>query len=44
MEEHQRNALVVGEALSKSPHVESVRHPGMASHPQVMINNFINII
>lgn len=34
MEEHQKNALVVGEFLEKHPCVESIRHPGMPSHPQ----------
>lgn len=34
MEEHQKNALVVGKFLESSPHVESVRHPGLPSHPQ----------
>jgi len=34
MEEHQRNSLAVGRWLEKHPAVESVRHPGLASHPQ----------
>ncbi|TRY79317.1 hypothetical protein TCAL_02004 [Tigriopus californicus] len=34
MEEHQKNALVVGEFLEKHPCVESIRHPGLPSHPQ----------
>ena len=34
MKEHQKNGLVVGKFLESSPHVESVRHPGLASHPQ----------
>ena len=34
MEEHQRNSLVVGRWLEKHPGIESVRHPGLPSHPQ----------
>merc|ERR1719394_706915 len=34
MEEHQRNSLAVGRWLEKHPAVLSVRHPGLASHPQ----------
>jgi len=34
MEEHQKNALVVGRWLEKNPAIESVRHPGLPSHPQ----------
>merc|ERR1712002_237169 len=34
MEEHQRNSLAVGKWLEKHPCVESVRHPGLPSHPQ----------
>jgi len=34
MEEHQKNALVVGRWLESHPCVESVRHPGLPSHPQ----------
>merc|ERR1719244_391300 len=34
MEEHQKNSLLVGRWLEKHPAVESVRHPGLPSHPQ----------
>jgi len=34
MEEHQRNSLEVGKWLEKHPAIESVRHPGLPSHPQ----------
>merc|ERR1712212_255614 len=34
MEEHQKNALIVGKWLEKHPSVISVRHPGLPSHPQ----------
>ena len=34
MEEHQKNALIVGQWLEKHPCVVSVRHPGLPSHPQ----------
>merc|ERR1719244_579540 len=34
MEEHQRNSLVVGRYLEKHSAVETVRHPGLPSHPQ----------
>jgi len=34
MEEHQRNALEVGRWLEAQQAVESVRHPGLPSHPQ----------
>jgi len=34
MKQHEKNGLVVGKFLESSPHVESVRHPGLASHPQ----------
>jgi len=34
MEEHQKNALIVGRWLEKHPGVMSVRHPGLPSHPQ----------
>merc|ERR1719410_2179765 len=34
MEEHQRNSLAVGRWLEQHPCVISVRHPGLASHPQ----------
>merc|ERR1712088_729146 len=34
MEEHQKNALIVGEWLEKHPSVISVIHPGLPSHPQ----------
>lgn len=34
MVEHEKNALAVGKFLESSPHVESVRHPGLESHPQ----------
>jgi len=34
MEEHQKNALIVGRWLEQHPGVESVRHPGLPSHPQ----------
>ena len=34
MEEHQKNALIVGRWLEKHPCVVSVRHPGLPSHPQ----------
>jgi len=34
MEEHQRNSLEVGRWLEQHPLVESVRHPGLPSHPQ----------
>ena len=34
MEEHQRNALAVGKFLEAHPAVESIRHPGLPSHPQ----------
>merc|ERR1719516_337171 len=30
----QKNALVVGRWLEKHPGIESVRHPGLPSHPQ----------
>jgi len=34
MEEHQRNSLIVGRYLENHPAIESVRHPGLPSHPQ----------
>ena len=34
MEEHQKNALIVGRWLEQHPGVEKVRHPGLPSHPQ----------
>merc|ERR1711931_32709 len=34
MEEHQKNALIVGKWLEQHPGIESVRHPGLPSHPQ----------
>ena len=34
MEEHQKNALIVGKWLEQHPGVVSVRHPGLPSHPQ----------
>lgn len=34
MEEHQKNALIVGRWLEQHPGVVSVRHPGLPSHPQ----------
>merc|ERR1711862_795789 len=34
MEEHQKNALIVGRWLEMHPGVMSVRHPGLPSHPQ----------
>merc|ERR1712013_791138 len=34
MEEHQRNSLIVGKWLEAHPGIESVRHPGLPSHPQ----------
>ena len=34
MEEHQKNALIVGKWLEQHPCIESVRHPGLPSHPQ----------
>lgn len=34
MEEHQKNSLIVGRWLEQHPGVESVRHPGLPSHPQ----------
>jgi cystathionine gamma-lyase len=34
MEEHQKNSLAVGRWLEKHPAIESVRHPGLPSHPQ----------
>ena len=34
MEEHQKNSLQVGRWLEKHPAIESVRHPGLPSHPQ----------
>jgi len=34
MEEHQKNALIVGRWLEQHPSVLSVRHPGLPSHPQ----------
>jgi len=34
MEEHQKNALIVGKWLEQHSGVESVRHPGLPSHPQ----------
>jgi len=34
MEEHQKNSLIVGRWLEKNPAIESVRHPGLPSHPQ----------
>jgi len=34
MEEHQKNALIVGRWLEKHPAILSVRHPGLPSHPQ----------
>merc|ERR1712045_115775 len=34
MEEHQKNALIVGRWLEQHPGVMSVRHPGLPSHPQ----------
>ena len=34
MEEHQKNGLKVGRFLEGHRAVESVRHPGLPSHPQ----------
>merc|ERR1712025_1507683 len=34
MEEHQKNAFIVGRWLEQHPGVEKVRHPGLPSHPQ----------
>jgi cystathionine beta-lyase/cystathionine gamma-synthase len=34
MEQHQINGLLVGKFLESHPAVESVRHPGLPSHPQ----------
>merc|ERR1712126_68706 len=34
MEEHQKNALIVGRWLEQHPGVLKVRHPGLPSHPQ----------
>jgi len=34
MEEHQKNSLTVGRWLEQHPAVETVRHPGLPSHPQ----------
>jgi methionine-gamma-lyase len=34
MERHSANALAVGGALEGAPGVETVRYPGLASHPQ----------
>ncbi|KAI0263008.1 pyridoxal phosphate-dependent transferase [Gloeopeniophorella convolvens] len=34
MKEHGRNALLVARALEKSPYVEEVIYPGLASHPR----------
>ncbi|KAI0044784.1 hypothetical protein FA95DRAFT_1597205 [Auriscalpium vulgare] len=34
MREHGRNALAVARALERSPHVEEVIYPGLASHPR----------
>jgi cystathionine gamma-lyase len=34
MEQHQRNALAVAEALVANAHVSEVNYPGLASHPQ----------
>lgn len=34
MEEHQKNSLLVGRWLEKHAAIESVRHPGLPSHPQ----------
>jgi cystathionine gamma-lyase len=34
MKEHGRNALLVARALEKSPYVDEVIYPGLASHPR----------
>ncbi|KAG6806505.1 hypothetical protein H0H92_011078, partial [Tricholoma furcatifolium] len=34
MQAHGKNALAVAQALQKSPHVEQVIYPGLASHPR----------
>jgi len=34
MEEHQKNALIIGRWLEQHPGVLKVRHPGLPSHPQ----------
>lgn len=34
MERHQINSTMIAKHLEKSPYVEKVLHPGLASHPQ----------